>query len=79
MNDTQMIYEKYGDQIVIGVIPDPLPPDATEEDQRAAAKNFAEKYCNPKKPATINMYGMMTLTPVFREELYRQSRIRFGG
>lgn len=79
MNDTQMIYEKYGDQIVIGVIPDPLPPDATEDDQRAAAKNFAEKYCNPDKPATINMYGMMTLTPVFREELYRQSRIRFGG
>ena len=39
-----MLYEKYGDQIIIGVIPDQFDPMTTsEEDQRAAAREFVEK------------------------------------
>jgi hypothetical protein len=79
MNDTQMLYEKYGDQIVIGVIPDQYPPDASEEQQRAEAAKFVEKFCNPDKPAHLSFYGMPALTPVYREELYRLSRIKFSG
>ena len=79
MNDTQMLYEKYGDQIVIGVIPDQYPPDASEEQQRAEAAKFVDKFCNPDRPAHLSFYGMPALTPVYREELYRLSRIKFSG
>ncbi len=78
MNDTHMLYDKYGDRIVVGVMPDPLDPDASEEEQRAAAARFVDKFSRPGKASTINFYGIMTLTPVFREELYRLSRIKFG-
>lgn len=79
MNDSQMIYEKYGDQIIIGVNPPPLPENAGEEQQRAAAADFVEKYCRPEKPALLNFYSMSLLTPAYMEELYRLSRIKFHG
>jgi hypothetical protein len=77
MNDTQSLYEKYGDRIVIGVVPDQFDPAATpEEEQRAKAREFAAKFCDPKKPCVINMYGAAVLTPAYREELYKESRLR---
>ena len=77
MNDTQKIYELYGDKILIGVIPDSFDPEtASEEDQRAAARAYADKFCNPKKPSYLN--GFMT-SPVFREELYKRSRENYSG
>jgi hypothetical protein len=79
MNDSQMLYEKYGDKLVIGINPPPLPPDATEDQQRAAAADFVEKYCNKDKLAMLNFYATVQITPAFREELYRLSRIKFGG
>lgn len=79
MNDTHMLYEKYGDQILIGINPEPFPEDAPEDEQREAAADFVEKYCNPDKPAALNFYAMSMLTPAFLEELYRLSRIKFSG
>jgi hypothetical protein len=77
MNDTQGLYEKYGDQIILGVVPDQFDPATTpEEEQRAAAREFAKKFCNPHKPCLFNMYGAAVLTPAYREELYKLSRIR---
>jgi hypothetical protein len=73
------MYEKYGDKILIGVAPEPIDPTATEEAQRAQARKFAEKYCNPKKPALIGFGFAFTMTPAYREELYKQSRIKFCG
>lgn len=79
MNDTQALYEQYGDQIMIGVIPDQFDPaTTTEEEQRAMAREFAEKFCNPEKPCVVNLYGTACFTPAYREELYKQSRIRFS-
>lgn len=78
MNDTQKIYELYGDQIIIGVIPDKFPPDASEEEQRAAAAAYVEKFCRPGKPSLFSYYGMELLTPAFREELYKRSRIKYS-
>ncbi|MFZ7121422.1 MAG: methyltransferase [Eubacteriaceae bacterium] len=79
MNDTHMLYEKYGDKIIIAVIPTQFDPLTTsEEEQRVAAKEFAEKFCKPTKPAMINLYGAEVLTPAYREELYKQSRIKFS-
>lgn len=79
MNDTQKIYELYGDKIVIGVIPDQFDPETTtEEEQRAYARAFAEKFCNPEKPCAINIMGTLCMTDAYREELYKESRIRFA-
>ena len=79
MNDVQKIYELYGDKIVIGAMPDEFDPaTATEEEQRACARKFAEEYCQPNKPTYLNSYSAGLLTPAFREELYKQSRIQYS-
>lgn len=76
MNDTAKAYELYGDQILIGVLAPTLAPDATEEEQRAAARAYADTYCRPDKPSVLN--GGFNLTQAFREELYKQSRINYA-
>lgn len=79
MNDTHKIYDLYGDKILIGVMPDSFDPEATsEEQQREEAKKYAAKFCNPKKPSFFNLNALRVATPVFREELYRQSRIHYS-
>jgi hypothetical protein len=79
MNDTQALYEKYGDQLIIGVAPDQFGPDTPEEDQREGAREYVRKFCNPKKPSLLNMNSAAVLTPAYREELYKASRIKLGG
>jgi hypothetical protein len=79
MNDTQGLYEKYGDKILIGVVPDQFGPDTDEETQRKMAREFVARFCRPEKPCIFNSYGMAVLTPVYREELYKQSRIAYAG
>ena len=79
MNDTHKIYEEYGDKIIIAVTPDAFDPaTTTEEDQRAAAREYAAKFCNSSKPSMFNIYGSLSLTRAFREELYIQSRKNYG-
>ncbi len=80
MNDFRAIYEEYGDKIVIGVIPDRFDPVTTsQEEQRERARAFAKEYCKPGKPSVINSIGVEFLTDTFLEELYKQSRIIYGG
>ncbi len=77
MNDTKKLFELYGDKIVIGVNDIPVvAPDATEEEQRAAAKEFVETYCIPGKVCTLG-FGM-NVTPIMREEIYKLSRIAYA-
>ena len=79
MNDTDKIYQDYGDKIIVGVVPEQFDPEkTTEEEQRKLAREFAAKYCNPDKPCMVNYYAVACLTPAYREELYKESRIRFG-
>jgi hypothetical protein len=78
MNDTQKEYELYGDKILIGVAPDEIDPNATEEEIRQAARDFANKFCNPEKPSLLNIYTGRELPIVFLEELYKQSRINYS-
>ncbi len=79
MNDTQKIYELYGDKIIVGVAPDEFDPETTPEDkQRELARDYANKFCNPDKPSFMNLYAGRTMTSAFREELYKQSRINYS-
>ncbi|MBR3397219.1 MAG: methyltransferase [Lachnospiraceae bacterium] len=80
MNDARAIYEEYGDQIVVGVIPDIFDPDATTvEEQRERARAFVREYCRPGRPTVINRMGAEFITDAFREEVYKQSRLIYGG
>lgn len=81
VNDTDKIYQEFGDKIVIGVAVEEFDPETTsEEEQRAIAREYARKYCNPDKPTIYNgvIFGQQ-LTPAFREELYVCSRKMYSG
>ena len=83
MNNIEKIYNLYGDQLIIATMPEIYDVDnSTEEEQRAYARAYAKKYCRPEKPSSLSLYsmfGLSILTNAFREELYRQSRINYGG
>ena len=79
MNDTHKIHELYGDKIMIGVMPEPYDAaSATEKEQRAAARAYADKFCRPEKPSFFNLYSSSLLTPAYREELYIRSRENYS-
>ncbi len=44
MNDTVMLAKKYGDRICLGAYPEQLPPDASDDVIKNAAKAFMDKY-----------------------------------
>ncbi|NMA37947.1 MAG: methyltransferase [Papillibacter sp.] len=78
MNDIHMLYEKYGDKIILGVFPDKFDPETTsEEEQRQRARDFVDEFGKPGKPCILSHYGSYALTPAFTEELYTYSRKHF--
>ena len=80
MNDTHMLYDKYGDKIIIAVVPDLFDPATTPEDeQRRRAREHFDRFCKPGKPSYIGFYGAPALTPAFSDELYEYSRKKYGG
>ncbi len=76
INDTHKIYEEYGDQLVVGVIPESYDSE-TPETLKQSARDFVEKFCDPCKPALMNHVVNTMLPGSFREELYKLSRIKF--
>lgn len=82
MNDTQKLYEEYGDQIIMGVMPDLFDPETTsEEEQRAYAREYANKFCKAGKPSSLNISALLDtkiMTKAYCEELYKQSRINYS-
>ena len=61
---------------MIGAINDkPFPADASEETQRACARDFVQRFCKSGKPVSLSFYNdPKQSTPAFLEELYRASR-----
>ena len=78
INDTEALYEQFGDKIIIGMVPDYDAATMSEDEQRAAAKEFAVKFCNPDKPSMLNFYSNMSLSRTYREELYIRSRENYS-
>ncbi len=75
MNDIKYLYENFGDKIVFGVWPDRTDlAEASEEEQRAAAREFVDFYTKPGKPCILGISGRDRFTPVFLEEVYAYSR-----
>lgn len=79
MNDTHTLYEKYGDQIILGVLPEPFDPNGPEELQRKAARNFVDHFMLPGKPCILNYNDRSFWTIPFMEELYVYSRKKACG
>ena len=81
INDTQALFEKYGDQIILGVCPDLYDAEAeTEESLRARARAFVEKVCtDPNKVCLLNRNFSPYLRGPFAEELYKASRLVYGN
>jgi len=77
MNDTHMLYEKYGDQIIIAVQPVLIPEDSTDEEFRQAARDHVDRFCQPGKPSLIG-FSRMTQNPAFTEEIYKYSRAHYA-
>ena len=75
INDCKLLHDLYGDKIIIGAFhPEFDPATTSEEDQRAIARQYADTFCDPKKPSMLNFYNGMRLERAFREELYIRSR-----
>ena len=79
MNDTHELYEKYGDQIILGVYPDNFDVNADPEVHRAAARAFVDKFMQPGKPCLLNFNDLSLWTLPFMDELYEYSRKRACG
>ena len=75
MNDIQWLYDNYGDQIVFGVWPDRDDiASLSDEEQRAEARRFVDRFSAPGKPAMMGLQIMRTTGPAFQDEVYRYSR-----
>ncbi len=75
MNDIEYLYDKYGDKIVLCVFPKETDlAQRSEEEQRAAARDFADRYCQSGKPCILGMTAASRVTPAFEDELYEYTR-----
>ena len=77
MNDTKMLYETYGDRLILGVHPPDIPADVSEEELYAGLRDFVDQYCQPgKPPVTVFTMAMgKKVHPKLSEAIYRLSRI----
>jgi len=80
MNDKAMIYDKYGDKIILGIEPDisynmfdPAAVPPTLEEATAAAQRFIDKYVPNFKEKPVLM-GFFFGPPGFDDYLYEASR-----
>ncbi len=76
--DADELYAKYGDKLILGLGPDTLSADSTDEEQRKAARDYVRRFCDPARPSVLSSFGS-TLKPAFFEELYKESRLRYRG
>ena len=77
INDFHLIFAEYGDKLLMNVPANDCPADADDETKKAEAAKFVEEFAVREKPATLSNYN--DPGPAFDIELYRLSRIKFGG
>ncbi|MDO5410554.1 MAG: uroporphyrinogen decarboxylase family protein [Lachnospiraceae bacterium] len=74
VNDADMLREKYGDKIMLGVYPPETAPDASDEEIDQLAKEFAQKYAPDMGTRPVVMVDFMA-DPRFKAAVYKYSRI----
>jgi len=77
MNDHKMLYDKYGDKLLLGISPPNIDPEASEEDLYAGLQDFIDYYCQPGKPP-VSVFAMSMdkkFHPKLGEAIYKLSRI----
>ena len=80
MNDTQALYEQFGDKIIVAVVPDAFDANAaSEEELRERARDYVDRFNKPGKPSMMYWLPGGLTSPAFCEELYEYSRKRYGG
>ena len=77
MNDHKMLYDNYGDKLLLGVSPPDIDPEAPEEELYARLKEWVEYFCQPgKPPVSIFVLSMhKKIHPKLNEAIYKLSRI----
>jgi len=73
INDTKAIYEKWGDQMLIGVYPDPIPEGADKATKEQMARDHVDKY-----PHAFMPFSRVPLDQDFADEIYRYSRQKYA-
>ena len=78
MNDIGALYDQYGDRMIFGVWPEETDlAERTEEEQRAAARRFVDRFCQPGKPSVMSVEASRRGTPAFMDEVYIYSRAKY--
>ena len=74
--DLDILY--YGDKIILGVWPEETNiPQLPEAEQRAAARRFVDRFCQPGKPSVMGVEVKRRSTPAFLDEVYEYSRKKY--
>ena len=78
MNDIGYLYDNYGDKILLCVFPEETDiPERNEAEQRQAARDFVDRFCQPGKPSLTGMVSFRRTTPAFNDEVYEYSRKKY--
>ncbi len=76
INDYHLIFEQYGDKIIMNVPANDYPADADDETKKEWTRKFVDEFAVRDKPAALSHYNDPGLD--FDFEVYRLSREKFG-
>ena len=75
INDYHLIYEQYGDKLLMNVPANDCPANADDETQKEWAAKFVEEFAIKEKPAALSHYNDPGLP--FDFEVYKLTREKF--
>ena len=75
INDYHMLYEQYGDKLIMNVPANGFPADADKETQREWTEKFVEEFANKDKPQCLSFYN--DPGPEFTSWVYELTRKKF--
>lgn len=79
INDFALLHEQYGGQIIFEPTPEILPPDAADEEIRAAAQRYVDTYAAGDCIMFVPLEMPPNITQRFKDYVYEFSRIAYCG
>ena len=74
MNDKEMLYQAYGDKVLIGVETPNITAEMSKDEVDAIAREYAKGHMVPGRPALIDFHSPIA-NPYFFEAIYREARL----